>query len=48
MSLGCIGAASFALFFAIYITFFGDARGEQALGGDGRHVRYANVAVQVD
>ncbi len=35
-------------YFLRFISLFWRCKGEQALGGDGRHVRYANVAVQVD
>nr|WP_140189752.1 hypothetical protein [Xylella fastidiosa] len=43
-----LGRLPLPYFLRFISLFFGDARGEQALGGDGRHVRYANVAVQVD
>lgn len=35
-------------YFLRFISLFLAMQGGQALGGDGRHVRYANVAVQVD
>lgn len=43
-----LGRLPLPYFLRFISLFFGDARGEQTLGGDGRHVRYANVAVQVD
>lgn len=51
VGLGVLGlhwGGFLCLIFCDLYHFFWRCKGEQALGGDGRYVRYANVAVQVD
>ncbi len=51
VGLGVLGlhwGGFLCLIFCDLYHFFLAMQGGQALGGDGRHVRYANVAVQVD